>query len=98
MFSRILHASASLSQFRNRKWPDSLPRWTVSSRAPEYHVTDTNYDTMFCAYRPAEKGQTYWTFAISSFRSGRRRRRAPLTGSTAAPGSRWTTPTRCSSA
>ena len=35
---------------------------------------------------------------ISCFRSGRRRRRAPSTGSTAAAGSRWTTPTRCSSA
>jgi phthalate 4,5-dioxygenase len=47
MFYRISHASASLSQFQNRKWPVSLLRWTVSNRAPEYHVTDTNYDTIF---------------------------------------------------
>jgi len=42
---------------------DSLLRWTVTNRAPEYHVTDTNYGTMYCAYRAAEAGQTYWRFA-----------------------------------
>jgi phenylpropionate dioxygenase-like ring-hydroxylating dioxygenase large terminal subunit len=31
--------------------------------APEFHVTDTNYGTMYCAYRAAEAGQTYWRFA-----------------------------------
>jgi hypothetical protein len=43
--------------------PDNLLRWSVTNRAPEYHVTDTNYGTMYCAYRPAEAGQTYWRFA-----------------------------------
>jgi len=43
--------------------PDSLMRWTVTNRAPEYHVTDTDYGTLYCAYRPAEPGQTYWRFA-----------------------------------
>jgi phthalate 4,5-dioxygenase len=43
--------------------PDSLMRWTVTNRAPEYHITDTDYGTMYCAYRPAESGQTYWRFA-----------------------------------
>ena len=43
--------------------PDSLMRWTVVNRAPEYHITDTDYGTMYCAYRPAEPGQTYWRFA-----------------------------------
>jgi phthalate 4,5-dioxygenase len=42
---------------------DSLMRWTVTNRAPEYHVTDTNYGTMYCAYRAAEAGQTYYRFA-----------------------------------
>jgi phthalate 4,5-dioxygenase oxygenase subunit len=42
---------------------DSLMRWTVVNRAPEYHITDTDYGTMYCAYRPAEPGQTYWRFA-----------------------------------
>jgi phenylpropionate dioxygenase-like ring-hydroxylating dioxygenase large terminal subunit len=43
--------------------PDSLLRWTLANRAPEYHVTDTSYGTMYCAYRAAEAGQTYWRFA-----------------------------------
>jgi phthalate 4,5-dioxygenase len=43
--------------------PDNLLRWSVTNRAPEYHVTDTSYGTMYCAYRPAEAGQTYWRFA-----------------------------------
>jgi len=43
--------------------PDSLMRWTVVNRAPEYHMTDTPYGTMYCAYRPAETGETYWRFA-----------------------------------
>jgi phthalate 4,5-dioxygenase len=43
--------------------PDNLIRWTVQNRAPEYHVTDTDWGTMYAAYRPAEKGQTYWRFA-----------------------------------
>jgi phthalate 4,5-dioxygenase oxygenase subunit len=42
---------------------DSLLRWTVTNRAPEYHVTDTDCGTMYCAYRAAEAGQTYWRFA-----------------------------------
>ncbi|HEY1299383.1 MAG TPA: Rieske 2Fe-2S domain-containing protein, partial [Stellaceae bacterium] len=43
--------------------PDSLLRWTVTNRAPQYHVTDTDWGTMYAAYRPAERGQTYWRFA-----------------------------------
>jgi phthalate 4,5-dioxygenase len=43
--------------------PDNLIRWTVANRAPEYHVADTDYGTMYAAYRPAEAGQTYWRFA-----------------------------------
>jgi phthalate 4,5-dioxygenase oxygenase subunit len=42
---------------------DNLLRWTVTNRAPEYHVTDTRLGTMYCAYRPAEKGETYYRFA-----------------------------------
>jgi phthalate 4,5-dioxygenase oxygenase subunit len=42
---------------------DSLLRWTVTNRAPEYHVTETDWGTMYCAYRPAEMGRTYWRFA-----------------------------------
>ena len=42
---------------------DSLFRYTVTNRAPDYHVTDTDCGTMYAAYRPAEPGQTYWRFA-----------------------------------
>jgi phthalate 4,5-dioxygenase len=42
---------------------DNLIHWTVANRAPQYHVTDTPYGTMYAAYRPAERGQTYWRFA-----------------------------------
>jgi phthalate 4,5-dioxygenase len=42
---------------------DNLIRWTVANRAPEYHVTDTDWGTMYAAYRPGEAGKTYWRFA-----------------------------------
>jgi phthalate 4,5-dioxygenase oxygenase subunit len=42
---------------------DNLIRWTVANRTPEYHVADTDWGTMYAAYRPAEAGQTYWRFA-----------------------------------
>ncbi|MGA8379661.1 MAG: hypothetical protein WB710_00865, partial [Stellaceae bacterium] len=42
---------------------DNLIRWTVANRAPEYHVADTDWGTMYAAYRPAAAGQTYWRFA-----------------------------------
>ncbi|HTV45717.1 MAG TPA: Rieske 2Fe-2S domain-containing protein [Stellaceae bacterium] len=42
---------------------DNLIRWTVTDRAPQYHVTDTDWGTMYAAYRPAAAGQTYWRFA-----------------------------------
>jgi phthalate 4,5-dioxygenase oxygenase subunit len=42
---------------------DNLIRYTVANRAPEYHVADTDWGTMYAAYRPAEGGRTYWRFA-----------------------------------
>jgi phenylpropionate dioxygenase-like ring-hydroxylating dioxygenase large terminal subunit len=42
---------------------DSLFRYTVTNRAPDYHVADTACGTMYAAYRPAGPGQTYWRFA-----------------------------------
>src|SRR5882762_9108187 len=42
---------------------DSLFRYTVTNRAPDYHVADTDYGTMYAAYRPAESGRMYWRFA-----------------------------------
>ena len=41
--------------------------YQVGNRAPDYHVTDTDWGTMYCAYRPAEDDQTYWRFAHFAF-------------------------------
>ncbi len=42
---------------------DSLFRYTVANRAPDYHVADTACGTMYAAHREAEPGRTYWRFA-----------------------------------
>ena len=42
---------------------DSLFRFTVTNRAPAYHVADTDSGTVYAAYREAEPGRTYWRFA-----------------------------------
>jgi phenylpropionate dioxygenase-like ring-hydroxylating dioxygenase large terminal subunit len=43
--------------------PTSQGRYALINPAPEYHVADTDWGTMYAAYRPAEEGQTYWRFA-----------------------------------
>jgi len=43
--------------------PGNLLRYTVTNRAPEYHVAETPWGTMYAAYREAEANQTYWRFA-----------------------------------
>src|SRR5580704_13140500 len=48
--------------------PDTLPddallRYTVTNRAPDYNVADTEVGTMYAAYREANPGETYWRFA-----------------------------------
>jgi phenylpropionate dioxygenase-like ring-hydroxylating dioxygenase large terminal subunit len=47
--------------------PTSLGRYGLKNRAPEYHVADTDWGTMYAAYRPAEPGQTYWRCAQFMF-------------------------------
>jgi len=42
---------------------DSIFRYTVTNRAPDYHVADTAAGTMYGAFRAAEAGETYWRFA-----------------------------------
>jgi phthalate 4,5-dioxygenase len=42
---------------------DDLLRYTVTNRAPDYHVSETEWGMMYGAYRPAEAGRTYWRFA-----------------------------------
>ena len=43
--------------------PDNMDRFQVSDRAPEYHVRETEWGTMYAAYRPAEPGALYYRFA-----------------------------------
>jgi len=47
--------------------PDNWLKYQVANRAPEYHVADTDWGTMYCAYRPAENNGTYWRFAHFAF-------------------------------
>jgi nitrite reductase/ring-hydroxylating ferredoxin subunit len=43
--------------------PDHHSRFALLNRAPEYHVADTDWGTMYAAHRPADPGNTYWRFA-----------------------------------
>jgi phenylpropionate dioxygenase-like ring-hydroxylating dioxygenase large terminal subunit len=45
----------------------NLGRYALLQRAPDYHVADTDWGTMYAAYRPAEPGTTYWRFAHFMF-------------------------------
>jgi phenylpropionate dioxygenase-like ring-hydroxylating dioxygenase large terminal subunit len=47
--------------------PTNLGKYAVLHRAPDYHVADTDWGTMYAAYRPAEPGTTYWRFAHFMF-------------------------------
>lgn len=46
---------------------DNLLKYQLANRAPAYQVTDTDWGTMYCAYRPADDGKTYWRFAHFGF-------------------------------
>jgi phthalate 4,5-dioxygenase oxygenase subunit len=46
---------------------DNMLKYQVGNRAPDYHVTDTDWGTMYCAFRPAEDARTYWRFAHFGF-------------------------------
>jgi phenylpropionate dioxygenase-like ring-hydroxylating dioxygenase large terminal subunit len=45
----------------------NLGRYALLHRAPDYHVADTDWGTMYAAHRPAESGTTYWRFAHFMF-------------------------------
>lgn len=47
--------------------PKNPGRYAVIHPAPEYHVADTDWGTMYAAHRPAEPRQTYWRFAHFMF-------------------------------
>jgi phenylpropionate dioxygenase-like ring-hydroxylating dioxygenase large terminal subunit len=42
---------------------NNLGRYAIVNRAPEYHVADTDWGTMYAAYRPADTRSIYWRFA-----------------------------------
>lgn len=46
---------------------DNMLKYQVGNRAPSYQVADTDWGTMYSAYRPAEEGKTYWRFAHFGF-------------------------------
>ena len=46
---------------------DSMHRWGLLDRAPQYHVRETDWGTMYTAYRPANPGQIYYRFAHFMF-------------------------------
>jgi phthalate 4,5-dioxygenase len=47
--------------------PGHLGLYALSNRAPEYHVADTDWGTMYSAYRPGAPGEIYWRFAHFMF-------------------------------
>jgi phenylpropionate dioxygenase-like ring-hydroxylating dioxygenase large terminal subunit len=47
--------------------PDNIGRHALENRAPEYHVADTDWGTMYAAYRPGRPNETYWRFAHFMF-------------------------------
>jgi phenylpropionate dioxygenase-like ring-hydroxylating dioxygenase large terminal subunit len=47
--------------------PDSMHRFSVIDRAPRYHVRDTDWGTMYTAYRPAQPGHLYHRVAHFMF-------------------------------
>ena len=47
--------------------PDNWLHFQVTNRAPDYHVADTDWGTMYCAYRPADGEAVYWRFAHFAF-------------------------------
>ncbi|HTE83395.1 MAG TPA: Rieske 2Fe-2S domain-containing protein [Dehalococcoidia bacterium] len=47
--------------------PDSFDYYTVRDRAPRYNVVDTEFGTMYGAYRPAEAETDYWRLACYLF-------------------------------
>ncbi len=43
--------------------PDSTLRYRLTDRTPDYHCTETDWGTMYAAYRPADPGNLYYRVA-----------------------------------
>jgi len=46
---------------------DNMHRWGLLDRAPLYHVRETDWGTMYAAYRPGGEGKLYYRFAHFMF-------------------------------
>ncbi|MCW5737231.1 MAG: Rieske 2Fe-2S domain-containing protein [Enhydrobacter sp.] len=46
---------------------DTIHKWGVGDRAPDYKSTETDWGTMYAAYRPADPGNLYYRFAHFMF-------------------------------
>jgi phthalate 4,5-dioxygenase oxygenase subunit len=47
--------------------PANIHKYSIIDRAPRYHVKETDWGTMYSAYRPAEAGEFYHRFAHFMF-------------------------------
>jgi phenylpropionate dioxygenase-like ring-hydroxylating dioxygenase large terminal subunit len=47
--------------------PTNIHKYSIIDRAPRYHVKETDWGTMYSAYRPAEAGEYYHRFAHFMF-------------------------------
>jgi phthalate 4,5-dioxygenase oxygenase subunit len=45
----------------------NIHKWSAGARAPDYKATETDWGTMYAAYRPAEPGTFYYRFAHFMF-------------------------------
>jgi phenylpropionate dioxygenase-like ring-hydroxylating dioxygenase large terminal subunit len=52
-----------LGAVRPQEVPDTMHRFNLIERAPRYHVKETEWGTMYAAYRPAGAGETYYRFS-----------------------------------
>ena len=46
---------------------NSLQRFALANRSPEYVAQETDYGAVYAAYRPADDGSTYWRFGQFAF-------------------------------
>ena len=60
----FLHMGCVTSEGADQSHPG---RYALEHRAPEYHVADTDWGTMYAAYRPGGPNEIYWRFAHFMF-------------------------------
>ncbi len=55
----FLHFGAA----KRKDFGSDIGQYAVNERAPEYKVKNTDYGAMYGAYRPGDRGKTYWRVA-----------------------------------